>query len=311
MKSTATANPILAGLFRSFMQDPTGFVAPFLLPAFVTGEQSATYYKFDTANLINVPQDIRHSPGAPFKRITMQVSDDLYSCRDYGIEHPVADTDRAKYRNYFAADAAAMTQLSDIIKLNRELRAKAKLAAAGIPNVTVSTKWDNYASSKPKADVNAAKAAIRKATGREPNVMVINYDVFNALQDHPLILEKYKYTSGDSITEDILARYFGVGRIVVAKGLFNSATEGQALSPSDIWGDDVWLAVTDPSENLQALNLGRTFLWSEFAAGPTGEAQVTTYRDETIESDVHRARDYCDEKITAAGAGYKLGDVLA
>src|ERR1043166_1299390 len=107
MKSTATANPVVSGMFMKFMRDTIGWVAETLAPTFNTGEQSSQYYVFDRENALLVPTNIKRAPGAPHKRITMQLSDDNYFCENYGIASPVPDEIRKKYAKFLDADSAA------------------------------------------------------------------------------------------------------------------------------------------------------------------------------------------------------------
>jgi len=86
-------------------------------------------------------------------------------------------------------------------------------------------------SSNPKGDVKAGKEAIRSATGRYPNTLVLSPSAFSALDDHPVILEKFKYTSSDSITVEMLAKYFDVERVVVGKAVYSDDGDGF----TDVW----------------------------------------------------------------------------
>src|SRR5690349_24608694 len=124
MISSATANPVLTGHANKFMRDRAGFAGLLLFPVFATGLQSADYYVFDRENLLLVPESARHAPGSPFRRIRMKVSDDNYSCRDYGLEAPVADSERAKYASFLAADNAATEMLVDSILIAHEKRVR-------------------------------------------------------------------------------------------------------------------------------------------------------------------------------------------
>jgi hypothetical protein len=312
MKSTATANPVLSGHAEKFMRDPAGFVGLALFPSFSSGAQSSDYYVFDAANHLEVAQNIRHAPGTGFKRIFSQVSDDTYACKDYGIEHPVPDTQRAKYRNQLDLDMAAVKRLTDTIKINHEIRVRDLVTGGSVPNAAISVKWNDGASS-PKDDVDAAKEAIRTAIGVQPNLMVISRPVMNALEIHNKLLEVFKYTQAGLVNEAKLASYLGIARILVADQVIATNQEGQAITAADIWGDSVVLAHVNPGQDLMRLNLGRTFFWDEFgSAGADGvPIQVQTYRDEPVESDVHRARHFTDEKIVGSTAGYVLTDALA
>lgn len=308
MKSSATANPILTQLAAKFMQDPAGFVGLQLFPLFLTGEQSASYYVMNEENLLNVPRNIQRGPGGAYSRSMMKVSDDSYNCREFGHEEPVDDRERKKYANAFDADQAAVSRIANIIRYNHETRVRDKVINAPVPTSSPSTKW-NADGSDPIHDVDTAKASIRKNCGLEANTMVVNVDVFTTLKEHEAITGKIQYSERAIVTAQILAAIFGVNRFLVAGAVESSATEGQALNPSYIWGDSVILAHVETSQDLLAPNFGRTFAWIG-ETGPDG-ILLETYRQDEIRSDVHRGRQDVDEKIIGAKCGYHLSDVLS
>lgn len=311
MKSTATANPVMTGHAVQFMRSPAGFVGLALFPAFSSGIQSSDYYVWDRANALNIPQNIRHAPGAGFARTKMQVSDDAYNCKDYGIESPVPDETRKKYANAFNADLAAVKRNVDIIRVNHEIRVKTLATGGSVPTAAVAQTWNNDAS-KPKQDVDAVKEIIRKNCGLRPNVMQITEAHRLRLIEHPVIADRIKYTSGGNTSLQQLAAYFEIDRIVIAEQVINSAAEGQAITPADIWGTDVILAHVNNSQDLSVPTFGRTFYWSEFGSGSSDvPIMIETYRDETVASDIHRSRHFTDEKIVFAEAGYRLTGALA
>src|ERR1043166_381892 len=123
MISSATANPVMTGHAVQFLRDMTGYVGLRLLPAFPSAEQSSDYYVWKRENALDVPLNIRHSPGGKFARSITVISDDLYACTDFGHEQPVPDEIRRKYLNYIDADVSAVRRNTDIIKVNHELRA--------------------------------------------------------------------------------------------------------------------------------------------------------------------------------------------
>lgn len=312
MKSSATLNPVLGGHAEKFMREPGGFVGGRLFPAFSSGVPSADYYVFDAENWLGIPQNIRRSPGAPFKRTMPKISDDNYNCKGYGLEQPVPDEDRAKYASHLAADMAAVRRLTDIIKINHEIRVKAKATdTAVVPNAAIGVKWDD-AASNPKVDVDAAKEAIRAAIGTRPNTMVISRPVMNVLEIHNKIAELFKYTVPGLNNEAKLAQYFGIPNLIIAEQIIATNQEGQAVTAADIWGDDIVLAHVQPGQDLMLLNFGRTFFWDQF--GSIGEdgvpIQIESYRDDTVKSDIHRALHDTDEKLVGATAGYLLTDAL-
>lgn len=308
MNSKATANPILTSAAVKFMHNANEFAGRALFPTFFTNEQAAQYYVFDRENALNIPTDIQRAPGTAYKRSVMKLSDDSFSCKEYGHEEPVDDVEKAKYASALDADRASVARSTNIIMVNHEIRCYNLATGAGVTSSSPSTKWDQ-ASADPIGDVDAAREVIHDSCGMDANTMIISRDVFNVLKELDVIVDKIKYTQKGIVTADLLAPIFNVEKVIVAGVVRNSAAEGQTVSPAKIWGDSVVLAHVNSAQDLKAPNFGRTFNWVKMS-GRDG-VQVKTYRDEPINSDVHRAAQYCDEKLVGAECGYHLSNVLS
>jgi hypothetical protein len=80
---------------------------------------------------------------------------------------------------------------------------------AGAPSSGQTKQWSDYTSSDPINDIEEAKSDILGATGMEANTLVLGYEVFRQLKNHPDLVDRIKYTTSNTITEDMLARMFG------------------------------------------------------------------------------------------------------
>jgi hypothetical protein len=331
IQTTSTLNPILTKIANQFMRDPKGFVADRLSPPFPTALQSANYYMFGADELANVPILRPRAPGSGYPRITSVLSNDNYYCQNYGLEGLVPDEERAKYGAFFDADVAKVRKIVDTVRVNREIRLQTLVTNPNLVSYAgVGAKWDDPTSS-PKDDVDAAKEFIRLNSGMEVNVMVIPNPVFLKLQEHPKLLDLFKYTSSGLMNEDKLANYFGLpqGGLVIAKAVQATNLEGQVFTPADIWGHNCILGHAESGDDLELPNFSRTFYWTAFtspvtpATGGTGPGmaagsgggpdliEIMDYRDETKKSDVHRGEHYVGEKIVGAKAGFLLQNVLS
>ncbi|HMJ91672.1 MAG TPA: hypothetical protein VK530_17755 [Candidatus Acidoferrum sp.] len=308
MLNTATANPVLSGIFNKFMRDEAGFVAEVLAPTFNTALQSAQYYVFDKENFLLIPTNIERAPGAIHKRVGMKVSDDNYFCKNYGIAMPVPDEDRQRYSIALNADTAAIKRITDILKVNRELRVKTLVTnTAAVANASPAIKW-NDSGCNPRTDVDAGKESVRKGCGHRVNTMVISETVRLNLSQNAEVRKAFQLAIGGVLTMEMLKAYFEIPNIVVAGTVLATSAEGAATTADDIWTDDVVLAHVEPSQDLMAMNLARTFNWTGVGSI---DAPVKSWRDDDAVSDIHQADHATAEKIVAAPCGYLLTDVLA
>lgn len=307
MKSLAVINPVLSMTATLYMAGQNQYIASRLAPPLPVGQQAAGYYTFKAENMLNIPAIIARAPSAPYSRGRTVLDNATYNTRDYGHEEAVDDRERKKYRAALDADNAAVTRATRVVMVNQEVRVQ-KLATSGaVPTSAIGTAWNN-ANADMFGDVNAAREVIRLNAGVMPNVMVISEPTLNVLSEHAKVLDKIKYTQRGIVTEEIIAAAFRVQTLLVARTVANSANEGQALTPADIWGSDVILAYVDPSPDLKSPTFMRIFGWTEENA-PDGVV-VETLRDDDVRSDIHRVRHDSDEELIAPACGYRLTGAL-
>lgn len=114
--------------------------------------------------------------------------------------------------------------------------------------VATSTAWD-AAGGDPADDINTGLAAVRTATGKYPNTMIVTPDVHLVVMDfvrNAHSLAQY----GGLPTSEQMAAFFGVDTYMVASAIYDSSVEGQAASLANAWGtENCWLIYTpkDPS----------------------------------------------------------------
>jgi len=69
-------------------------------------------------------------------------------------------------------------------------------------------------------------------------------DVFNALNNHPKIKEQFKYTSSESLTAEMLAKYFNIEKVIVGQAVFLAENASDDTDAQDVWGNDAILSYT-------------------------------------------------------------------
>ncbi|MEW5729152.1 MAG: major capsid protein [Pseudomonadota bacterium] len=160
--------------------------------------------------------------------------------------------------------------------------------------------------SDPKADVDAAKEAVRRSIGDYPNTMVIGPGVFLALQNHPKIAEKFKYTGRESITTDMLALYFDLEKVEVGKAVYLAEADADTADFTDAWGKDAILAyVPHGEESWEVPSFGYTYHLEghPFVEQPYSERNVKSWlypvTDEYSVEDVGRVAGFLIQNAVA------------
>lgn len=309
MKSTAVFNHVLTLAAATYAVNEAEYAGPVLAPVLRVGVQAATFPVWSRENMLNVPKLFARGSGAPYPRLDMQIGSDTFATRDYGIELPLDDRQKAIYASALDADRGKIERGTRVLMLNKERRVHALATGGGVPTSSPSTKW-NQSNSDPIGDIDAIKEVIHDNCGLDANLAVIPRDVFNILKEHPKILEKIKYSERAVVTSEIIASVLGLGRIVVPGATQNSANEGQAVSITKVWGDSIIVAHVNAAQNLETPSFARTFAWSGYTKA-TGEFAVESYRENNPPATVHQLKHDVDEKLAASACGYHLSDVLA
>ena len=116
------------------------------------------------------------------------------------------------------------------------------------------------------------KLEMHGQTGRMPNKLAIGANVFNALRQHPGILDRVKYGGSTanpaSVTKNVLAQLFEVDELVVMMSIYNQAKQGAEADMSFI-GDPnaLLLAYATNSPAVDEPSAGYIFTWDMLGDG--------------------------------------------
>ncbi len=318
--SLATLRPDLGASFMEFdlEMDRRGFISQRLLPV-LDVEKSAGVFGIIPIEQLLKARNVDRAPGGGYSRGQFTFDDVAFATSERGTEEPIDDREAALYSNYFDAEQIATIRAYDAV-----LRAQERRVADLVYNTTTWTgsslttavvnEWDDANNATPISDVEAAVRKVYDGTGLWPNCLVINRRVFRNLRNCLDIIERISSTGAGSatkpsdITPAMLAQCFDLENILVAGSSKDSATEGQASTPTQIWSDEYAMVCRIATTNdIKEPCLGRTFHWSEDGSEVGGA--VETYRDETIRGDVVRVRHDVQEKILYSQLGHLLSNI--
>ncbi|NQV83914.1 MAG: major capsid protein [Rhodospirillales bacterium] len=250
------------------------------------------------------------APGAATKRIDFGYQGVAYSLEQHSLEGKVPFEIMQEAGRVPGIDmgARAVRVVQDIMSLRKEYLqgTAARLAAnyAGTNKVTLAgvNQWSD-AGSNPKGDVNTAKEAIRANIGRYPNTMILGPKVFMDVSEHAAIKDQFKYTSADSITTEMLARYFNVEKVAIGKSIY--ADDNDAFV--DIWGKDAVLAYVPMGQdgNMEVPSYGYTY---QLDGTPYVE---TPYDERNAKSWFYPVTDEFSAELVGAEAGYLIQNATA
>lgn len=299
-------DPILSTIAQGYQNSE--MVANFLFPTVPVNLRGGNVITFGKEGFMLYAT--ARAPGENTKRVKFGYAGAPYALQDFSLEGlvPVEIEQEAMNGPGIDLGSRAVSEVSAIMALRLE-KASADIARAagnyGSNNkVTLSgtSQWSDSASD-PIKDVEAAKEAIRAATGKRPNTLVMGAAVMAMLRQHGKILDRIKYTGRDVPTPDLLASLFGVQRVVVGDAIYS--TDAGAFV--DVWGKDVVLAYTELG-SLQSAGLPSYGYTYQLNGYPQVEE---AYFDRNAKSWIYPVTRVEAPVLAAAGAGFLITNAVA
>jgi len=295
----------------AYLQESYAFVAGRAFPGVNVQKQTDKYFTYSQADFFR-DQVQRRADGTESAGTGYSLSTASYSCDVYALHKDIGDQTRANADAPLNMDMDTTRFLSQQMLIRQEVQWAADAFATGIwgTDATPGTLWD-AASSTPIADVETAKNTVLTNTGYVPNTIVMSYKVFSALVDNSDIVDRIKYTSQESVTEELLARLFGVDRVLIMAGTYNTAAEGATASYSQIGDKDVLVCYTPANPGLMVPSAGYNMVWTGVSAGLGTGAAISRYRLEERKADRIEIEAAFDYKIVSSALGYFLSNVTS
>lgn len=271
------------------------------VPVMVSGGQILEFGK-ESFRLYNA----RRAPGANTKRISVGYQGKPFALVQDALEGLVAfehmrDANRVPGVNL---GSKAVNTTMRALELALEYEQAQIARAAGNYDADhkidlAAAKWTADANN-PNSDIDTGKSAIADTIGIEPNVLVLSKSAFYAAKNNAFVVERFKYTSKESITAEMLANLWDLERVVVGKTV--SADDNDVMSP--IWGNDAILAyVPTVTSGAEEPSYGYTYTME---GHPLVEQ---AYQDRNAKSWIYPVTYERKPVLTGITAGYLLQNV--
>jgi len=153
--------------------------------------------------------------------------------------------------------------------------------------------------SDPIGVIKTGIRAIKRTTGRKPNVCAISGDVWEVLSEHPKVLEKIKYVATAVLTPEDFAKLIKVDRVVVGE-----AVHEQAGELKDIWSKAIVLAYVAPASKEQKQNIYEPSFG--YTVRRKNGLYVDTYTEVGGKVEIVRTTDINKPYIVGKSAGYLI-----
>lgn len=311
-------NAPLTNISIAHIQADGNFVSDRMFPNISVGKQSDRYYIYSRADF-NRDEMQERAPGTESAGSGYDLDNTpTYYAPVFAFHKDVPDQVRANSDSVLNSDRDATIYVTNKAMIKRERNFATRHMAAGVwanevtgVNSGVNTGefllW-NDANSDPIGDVRRGKRSVLENTGFEPNKMCMSSSVFDALIDHPDIVDRIKYgqTPGSPalVNAQTLAALFGLEDILVSKAVYNAAAKGATEDSRFIVGNHALLAYVTPTPGIMTPTAGYTFSWTGWMGASGMGHRIKRFRMEHLESDRIEAQMAFDQKVVGTDLGY-------
>ena len=320
-QSQVHVDAILTNISVAYMQKAENFIADKVFPVVPVDKQSDKYFTYDKNDWLRDEAQVR-ADGTESVGSGYNISTASYYCDVFAIHKDVGDQTRANADAPINVDREAAEFVTHRLLMRREIQfmndfmttsvwSKDITGVAASPTTNQTVQWSDYTNSDPIEDIEAGKASILSTTGFEANTLVLGYDVFRQLKNHPDLVDRIKYTSSQTITEDMLARMFDIERVLVSKSVKATNAEGATGAYSFTTGKTALLAHVASAPGLLTPSAGYTFQWTGVSGGLGATIGTSSFRLESLKATRIESELAFDNKVVASDLGYFWNSIVA
>ena len=309
--SAAVFRGDIAGVLEQAKDWESGLIGTKIMPVLNVPVRAGQYPSFQLKEGQLLKSDIKQrSVGASYPRMTNSYNQESYQTQEFGVENPIDDTVSLDVSRFFDAEVMAAKLAQRKLMLAHELRVAAKIfdnSTFTATNSGTAYTTANLATFDVGLDVqDAIDRLLAKGESANNLKVVLPYAVWTRIRASTKFQNRLRGSgiSSDSIlnaSTQAAADVFGVQEVLIGRASYDSAPEGVAFASANAWSVDYIFvgSVSEGSAGYFGGGAGFTLNWSEY--GPA--FGVSTYREESIKSNIVRASQYVTEKVVNANAG--------
>jgi hypothetical protein len=319
--SQVHVDAILTNISVAYLQRAESFIADKVFPVVPVDKQSDKYFVYSKNDWLRDEARVR-ADGTESVGSGYNITTDNYYADVFAIHKDIGDQTRANADAPINVDREAAEFITHRLLTRREIQfvtdfmttgkwSKDITGVAASPTTNQTIQWSDYTNSDPIEDIEAGKASILSTTGLEANTLVLGYDVFRRLKNHPDLVDRIKYTSSQTITEDMLARMFDIERVLVSKSVKATNAEGATGAYAFTTGKTALLAHVAPNPGILTPSAGYTFSWTGVSQGMGLTIGTSSFRLESLRATRVEAELAFDNKVVAQDLGYFWNTIVA
>jgi len=310
--SQVHVDAILTNISVAYMQMADNFIATKVFPVVPVSKQSDKFFTYTKNDWFRDEAqrraDATESAGGGYN-----LSTDSYQADVYAFHKDIGDQTRANADAPINVDREAAEFVTGRMLLKMETQFVSNFFTTSVwaTDSTPTNLWSDYTASDPIGDIETGKRTILSTTGYEPNTLVLGYDTFIQLKNHPDLIDRIKYTSSQVLSESLMASLFGVPRVMVAKSLKATNNEGATGAYAFNYGKNALLTYSAPSAGLLQPSGGYVMSWTGVSQGIGATIGVSRMRMEQFKADRIEAEVAFDMKVIGSDLGFFFNGCVA
>jgi hypothetical protein len=302
-------DPQLTAIAVAYRNPSMNYIADQVLPRVPVGREDFKYWSYPVEETFRLPDTRVGRRGRP-NEVVVSATETTASTTDYGLEHPLPQSDIDQAPVGYDPRGNAVEQLTDYIMIDREKRAADLVfTAANYPagnKVTLSgTSQFSHVSSTPIDTINAGIVACLV----KPNVLTLGRDTWLKLRTHAEIVKAVSRSSGDKgmVSRQEFAELFELEEVLVGESLLNTAKLGQAATLSTVWGKHAALQYRNRlASTTGGLTFGFTAQFGSRISGSRPDPDIGLRGGQRV-----RVGESVGELIVASRVGYLFENAVA
>lgn len=310
--SDVHVNTPLTMISIAYAQEAADFVAQRVFPPVRVGKQSDLYYIYNKNDFMRDEMQ-RRAPGTESAGSGYNLSTTPYNCDVFALHKDIDQQEMANADDVLDPERDATLWLTQqaLRKMERQFNTDFFTTSVWGTDATPGVLWDVYGTSNPISDVATGVRTILRNTGMKANTLVLGYDVYKALKDHPDLVDRIKYTSSDTVTPQLMARLFDLDRVLVSQAAYATNIEGETAAYAFAAGsNDALLAHVAPTPGRRVPSAGYMFVWDGISRGLGETVSIDSWYEKRIASQRVEIQMAWDNKVTGSDLGYFFSNAV-
>ena len=245
----------LSNLSIAYTQDSSQFIASKVGTPIPVSHESDKYTEYPQGYWNREYDSTRAEEGVA-NSVNYNTKERNYSIGDKALRIFISDRKRANADNLFNLDREGAELVTNSLLIGEELDFKDKFLTTGKwgldkVGVTATPTGDQFlswadAASDPVGDYKKARRGfILRTAGKKATEIAMTLDVFDALTEHPAIMDRIKTTNANApavISMQMIAALFEVDRINIISTVVNTANDAVEDGNGDVPVNNTFLA---------------------------------------------------------------------